>query len=354
MSRPREAVPRLDWRRAALGALLALLVGVGVVFLLGRAAGFARLSETLRAGQPAWLGVCALGQLLVFAGYAGVYRRAAAFEGGPQISTGLSLRVTMASFGLTQLVAAGGAAAMAVTYWAFRRLGFARHASAIRLVGLNALVYLVFGLLGWTAALAALVAGEAPPALTLPWLVAIPLLLAAARWFTAARRVEHWTQPRSGVPARALALGVGAAWWVRRAAGGGDGRPMLWGAAVYWLGDASSLWAGVHAFGGDPAPAALVLAYTTGYLANSLPLPFVATGALDAATVFALTAVGVPLEVALLGVVAHRVFAFWLPLVPGLVCAALLPGTGRLLERAGAARGHGCAGYRPADVPSVR
>ena len=55
---------------------------------------------------------------------------------------------------------------------------------------------------------------------------------------------------------------------------------------------------------------------------------------MDAATTFALTAVGVPLEQALLGVVAHRVFAFWLPLVPGLILAALLPATGRRLDEA--------------------
>jgi uncharacterized membrane protein YbhN (UPF0104 family) len=57
-------------------------------------------------------------------------------------------------------------------------------------------------------------------------------------------------------------------------------------------------------------------------LAQALPIPFVATGGVDAATTFTLTAVGVPVEVALLGVVAHRVFAFWLPIGPGLWSAA--------------------------------
>ena len=34
--------------------------------------------------------------------------------------------------------------------------------------------------------------------------------------------------------------------------------------------------------------------------------------------------------------IAHRVFAFWIPLVPGLVFAALLPRTGNALEAAAA------------------
>ena len=45
---------------------------------------------------------------------------------------------------------------------------------------------------------------------------------------------------------------------------------------------------------------------------------------MDAATTFTLAAVGVPIEVALLGVVAHRVFAFWLPVIPGLWSATVL------------------------------
>ncbi len=345
MSETPVRTPTVDWRRILLGGLLALLVGAGVVLLIGRAAGFAELDRTLREGQLAWLAVCALGQLVVFAGYAGAYRHAAAFEDGPAISTRLSLRVTMASFGLTQLIAAGGAAAMAVTYWAFRRLGFEPRAAGVRMVGLNTLVYLVFGLLGWTAALVTLLAAEAPLAMTLPWLVAIPLLLVAARWFTEARHVERWTEPGGSWLRQALAIGVGAAWWVRRALTAADGRAMLPWALCYWVGDAASLWAGVHAFGGDPALAALLLAYATGYVANSVPLPFIATGAMDAATTYALTAVGVPLEVALLAVVVHRVFAFWLPLAPGLICAALLPQTGRLLEQA--------ATERPHDAPDL-
>ena len=42
-------------------------------------------------------------------------------------------------------------------------------------------------------------------------------------------------------------------------------------------------------------------------------------------TAFLLTVVGLPLEVALLAVVAHRVFAFWIPVVPGVVLAMTLP-----------------------------
>lgn len=82
------------------------------------------------------------------------------------------------------------------------------------------------------------------------------------------------------------------------------------------------------------AGGAIVVAYVLGYLAQSVPIPLIATGGVDAATTSTLRAVGVPIEVALLGVVAHRVFAFWLPVFPGLWSATVLvreelPASGR-------------------------
>ena len=100
-----------------------------------------------------------------------------------------------------------------------------------------------------------------------------------------------------------------------------DDRQMLAWAACYWAGDVISLGAALQAFGGRPPLVALVAAYTTGYLVQSLPLPFVAAAGVDAATTLLLHAVGVPLEIALVAVVAHRVFAFWIPILPGCIFA---------------------------------
>jgi putative heme transporter len=327
--------PQLTPTRVLLGLLVALVVGVVIVVTIGNKAGFARLTETLKGGDIGWLAICAIGQVVVFAGYAGALRRAIAFEGGPRIDTGLSLRVVLASFALTQLFAAGGVAGLAVTYWALRRVGMDRRAAAVRLIGLSTAVYLVFGVIGWVAALLALVLSAAPLGMTLPWLIGIPLVLLAAHWFTNPHRVERWSAPRGGILRQALATGVSAAWWVRRAVDDRTaGRPVFRWAFLYWAGDITSLWAALWAFGGHPGIVALTLVYATGYLAQSVPIPFVATGGMDAATTFALTAVGVPLEIALVGVIAHRVFAFWIPLVPGLVFAVLLPRTGNALAAA--------------------
>ena len=324
---------RLDWRRVALGAALALLVGAGVVLLIGRIAGYSTLSSTLRDADPAWLVACGVGQLVVFTGAAGVFRAATAAEGGPRLGIGLSLRVVLTSFGLGQLVAAGGAAGLAITYWALRRLRFGARDALVRLIGFQTYVYLVLGLFGFAAAAAALLTGGAPTPMALSWIVAVPLLLAAARWFTEPRRVAGWTRDDGGWARRSLAVGISAAWWVRRVGVTREGRALGPWAVCYWIGDIVSLWGGLRAVGASIGLAALVIAYATGYVAGAVPVPFAATGGVDAATTFALTAVGVPLEQALLGVVAHRVFAFWLPLLPGLILAASLRGTGRRLDQ---------------------
>jgi uncharacterized membrane protein YbhN (UPF0104 family) len=318
------------------GLVFALFAAAALVVGIGRAAGFSKLTNTLDHADTRWLVVCALGQLVVFAGYTGAFRHAVAFEDGPQISTSLSLRVVLASFALSQLVAAGGAAGLAVTYWALRRIGLPRRDAAVRLIGLATLIYLVFGVLGWGAAGLTLLLAAAPLGLTLPWIIGVPIVLFAARWFTEEGRVSRWAAPEGGILRRGLATGVAAAWWVRRAVTGPDAPTILAWAACYWLGDIASLWGGLHAFGGHPGIVPLTLVYATGYLAQSIPIPFVATGGMDAATTFALTLIGVPLEVALLGVIAHRIFAFWIPLVPGLVLVGFLPRTGQALEAAGA------------------
>ena len=72
------------------------------------------------------------------------------------------------------------------------------------------------------------------------------------------------------------------------------------------------------AFGGSVGVFSLVLAYTTRYLAQALPIPVGATEGVDAARTFTGTAAGVSVEIALLGVVAHRVFTFWLPIGSGI------------------------------------
>ncbi len=310
--------PRIEPRQLVFGAVTAVVVGAVVIVSIGRLAGFTELTRTLDEAELQWLVLCAIGQLFVFAGYAGAFRSAVAFENGPDVPARYSLRVVMASFAMTQLVATGGAAGLAFTYWALRTLGFETRAALIRLIALNTAVYLVFAGIGWTGAVLGLLGGDVPLGAVLPWIVTVPLLIVAAAWFTDATRIHRWTDPDGGRMRRSLSIGVAAAAWVRRALQVENGRIVLAWALLYWVGDLLSLGAALLAYGYTPTVARLTAAYTTGYLAQLVPIPFVATGGVDAATTFTLAMVGVRVEVALLAVVTHRVFAFWLPIGPGL------------------------------------
>jgi uncharacterized membrane protein YbhN (UPF0104 family) len=320
------------WHLVA-GIAAALLVAGAVILGVGRVAGYAHLSDAIRGADYRWLVLCLVGQIGVFAGYAGSLRVAVAVDDRAHVPVSVSLRLVLASFAATQVFAFGGVAGLALIFWALRKLGMRSAEAAVRLIGLSTAVYLVFGVLGWSAALLSLVTDEAPLGMTVPWLAGIPIVLLAARWFTEPRRVRRLDDPSDGVLRRALATGIGAAAWVRAMLHSDRGQPLFAWASLYWLGDMLSLWAALRAFGAAPSLPALALAYATGYLAQSLPIPFIATGGVDAATTFALHTLGVPLDAALAGVVAHRLFAFWLPVIPGSIFALTLPGLGTRLER---------------------
>ena len=353
------ATNRLEALRTLRPAQVILTVGVAVavttvlVLSIGRLAGFTKLGDRLSGATWGWLGLCALGQIGVFIGYAGAFRTSVAGSGdlfgepgdisssgtgsytavggdlanrrGPRVGVWYSLKVALAGFGLTQLVAAGGAAGMAFTFWVIRRLGFSKKNAMVQLITLNTAVYFVFGGIGWLGALVGLGDPAVPKAMAVSWLAGFAAVIALALWFTQPERAAALTSAEDAPRLRrALDVGVSAAARVRGFTHTADGRRLLAWSLLYWAGDLVSLWAALRAFGVSVPVAALVGAYVTGYLAQSVPIPLIATGGVDAATTFTLTAVGVPIEVALLGVVAHRVFAFWLPVIPGLWSATAL------------------------------
>jgi uncharacterized membrane protein YbhN (UPF0104 family) len=315
-----------------LGFLGALVVAAAVVIGIGRLAGFAHLRQAVDGADFQWLLVCVAGQAAVFAGYAGSLRHAVATDNGPHVAVVASVQLVLASFAATQLFAFGGVGGLAVVYWALRRVGLEREDAIVRVIGLSTAVYLVFAVLAWGGAAWALVGDRLPLGATVPWLAGVPVVLLMARWFTEPRRLDRWNQADPRPRRRALAIGVGAAAWVRRAVNSREGRPLFGWALCYWLGDIASLWAALRAFGARPDLATLVVAYTTGYLAQSLPIPFIATGGVDAATTFLLRAFGVPLDIGLAAVITHRLFAFWLPVLPGSAFALTLPRLGRRLS----------------------
>ncbi|HXV56628.1 MAG TPA: lysylphosphatidylglycerol synthase transmembrane domain-containing protein [Gaiellaceae bacterium] len=347
MSRAAEGL-RLDRRALLVGVGVAVLLGLGTIGLLGAAADFDALWQAVRAADHVWLPLCLAGLVAAYAGYILGYREVARMHGGPSLPFGTVTRVVAIGFGANVLGSAAGG--LAVDFWALHRAGASVRDAARRVLGFNTLEWALLGTFAAVAALLVLAGrGEgAPLAMTLPWLVGVPLCVGAAAWVSSPRRVGRFTRVAESEPARE---GRDARGWLRWArikakklladAIGGVvvARHLLThprshaagvlGFAVYWAGHLVTLWAALRAFAGtaELTLAALVLAFATGYAASALPLPAGGSGGIEAALTFSLHGVGMPLAPALLGVLVYRFFTFWLPLVPALL---LLPTAPRL------------------------
>lgn len=323
--------------------VLTVLVGAGVlaalVLLVGKVTSYGRLSESLRGADWRWLGLSGLGLALAYAGYVLGYRAVAGVDGGPRIGYPAAARVVATSLGAFAVTSAGGPA---VEYWSMHRAGATRNDAITRVLALNTLKFFVLALAAAAASLLLLAGAgsEVPLALTLPWLVVLPVAVALALWLSSARRLRHEAPapPECGLRGFERCLRYLVREGLRDAIRGVSyvrhlvARPRAHPAGVaafplYWAGQVLALYGGVRAFGGAPGPAAVVLAFAVGYLATVLPLPAGGSGGVEAAMSYALNAVGVALAPALLGVVAYRVVTFWLPLVPVL---AVLPSLRRL------------------------
>jgi uncharacterized membrane protein YbhN (UPF0104 family) len=307
--------------------IVGVLEGAAVVGLI-YAAGWHQILHALSKDNVEWFLVCAAGQLVAYFGYAISYRAAAGVDGGVRLPLTGALAVVSAGFG--PMFAASASGGFSVDYVTLRQAGMSPRKAFRRVLGLSALEYAV--LAPAVAACAVLVylgvGGHAPGSVTLPWLAVVPGALAAA-WLTSPKQVRRFragtnaSRPRRGLAhvvaalelLRTLAAGWRTCWWA------------FAGAALYWAGDILTFWAALRCFGVELPVPALVVAYGTGWALTRRSLPFGGPGLVEVVLAFALTWFGVPFAPAAAGVVAYRLFNFWLSLIPA---AAILPLSDRI------------------------
>jgi hypothetical protein len=304
----------------------------GLVLLVERAAGYQGVLDRLRGAKPEWLALAIAGEAVCFAAFAAAVRGVFALRGGPAIRYPTAVRLVFASLGAARAVPAGAPAGIAVFVWAARKTGLTRAQTASRVLALYALLFGVFAGGTWLCALSVLAAERVSLGLTLPWLVAVPLVFASATAFRAPRpqgwipgRLGRWLQTRLAEIEDGFATVREIALHPRREAG------LIAAAVLDWVGDALCLWASLRAFGVTVQPDRLLLAYSTAYLTTLLPLPLGGIGTVETATVLALRSVGVPVSAGFLAVLGYRAINFWLPTLPGLTSFATLGRLGRRL-----------------------
>jgi len=327
-----EEMPRvqLTRRRAIAFGIFVLAAIAFLYFVLPQISGVKQTLHRVSDGDRLWLAVALGFQVAAVVSYVAIFHGVHVPPGSP-LTHRDSYLITMAGLAATRLFAAAGAGGVALTAWALRRSGMERREVAERMIAFLVLLYGVYLLAMIVCGLGlrtGLFPGDAPLALTI-----LPAIIGALGIFVVLplalvpedveRRAIGRIAPRSPRAAR----------WLRRLASGPasmrDGvrfslakalRPdaAMIGVVTWWAFNVAVLWACFRAFGNAPPIAVLVQAFFVGMLANLLPIPG-GIGGVDGGMIGALVAFGVGANLALLAVLAYRLFAFWLPTIPGVI-----------------------------------
>ena len=291
-------------------------------------AGWDRVAHALSVENAIWFLLCAGGQLVAYIGYTQALRATAAADRGVALSFPAALAVVSVGFGA--MFSANTAGGFSVDYLTLQQAGMSDRRARQRVLGLSALEYAVLApavaVCGVLLVLG--IGGSASASVALPWLAVVPGALLAA-WLTSPRRGQRFAYSSSkGWFRRALAHVVGGlgvlrsliVHWPRHGWSFG-------GALLYWLGDIVTFWAALRVFNVSLSPAVTVLVYGTGWALTRRSLPFGGPGVVEILLAWVLTWFHVDFGAAAAGVVAYRLFNFWLALVPA---AAVLPFRRRL------------------------
>jgi uncharacterized protein (TIRG00374 family) len=321
---------KLTRRTVVLGGLFVVLCIVFLTAVLPQLAGLGDTWHEVKNGDPLWLLVAGVFTALSFAGYVvlfqGVYVR-----GGFRLTAVESYQITMAGLAATRVFAAGGAGGIALTAWALRRAGMPKRAVADQTLAFLVLtygVYMAAVVIGGFGLYFGILPGSQDWAITLLpaiiGLVAFAIALLASLTPTDLQRrldgyarrhgrIGRLAQRAANLPA-AISAGIRISVSLVRA-----GDPALIGSIAYWGFNIAILWASFHAFGEAPPWAVIVMGYFVGMLANLLPLPG-GVGGVDGGMIGAFVAFGGESKDSIVvAVLTYRLFAFYLPTIPGAI-----------------------------------
>jgi putative heme transporter len=326
-----EEMPRMNVtrRRALLFAAFVLAAIAFLYFVLPQLGGIQNTWNKLNSGDSWWIAVAALLEILSLASYIAIFQGIAVAPGSP-IRWRESYEITMAGLAAARVFAAGGAGGIAVTAWALRRSGMERREVAERMIAFLVLqygVYMVAMVVCGVGLYVGVFPGRHPFAITIGPAIfaAVVILVFLGIAFVPEdfrprlgaltprnKRLALWAERVATSPAY-LSGGIHFAWQKLR-------RPdwAMVGTVSWWGFNIAVLYAAFRAFGKAPPVAVLIQAYFVGLLGNLLPLPG-GIGGVDGGMIGALVAFGVGSSLAVVAVLVYRLFAFWLPTIPGAI-----------------------------------
>lgn len=330
-------------RRHVLGVGAFLLVSVAVLYIVvPQLPGVKSTWDQLNNGDAWWIGVAFALEIASIASYVAIFHGVHVPPGSP-ITHGDSYKITMASLAATRLFAAGGAGGVALTAWSLRRSGMPRREVATRMIAFLVLLYGVYVaamIVCGVGLYLGIFSGPNPFAMTI-----VPAIVGAVAMslFTSIAFLPKRLEARLRAAAerrlvRRIAAGpaslVGGVRYAKYKLRHPDWAMI--GTVTWWTLNVAILYAGFRAFGDAPSVAVVAQAYFVGMLANLLPVPG-GIGVVDGGMTGAAVALGVGFHLALIAVLTYRLFAFWLPTIPGVIAYFQLRRTVQRWERAGIA-----------------
>lgn len=311
----------MPFSRPTSALVLSGLIAAGTVVAIASTDSVDSILDAIGRFDAPWLGWAVLAELVAYAGYVAAYRSRAHAPGQRPVSLGLSIRLVVAGFG--PFLALGG---FALDRRVRAALGDDEREARVSVLGLGVIEYALLAPAAWICALILFFGGghRAVPALTLPWIVAVPVGLALALWVSRPAARERLAR-RSGRLARTWSDVIGGLLALRRLVQHPWRYPgALIGMAIYWAAEIACLGFSLQCFGVELGVPALVIAHATGYAASRRSLPLGGAGITEALMTLALIWVHVPGPTALVSVALYRLINFAAPALPALAAHATL------------------------------
>jgi uncharacterized membrane protein YbhN (UPF0104 family) len=330
-----SGLPLFTPRRVVQTAVVVFALLVSIYFLFPKLVGLDAALGKLDQAEPLWIAVAIAFSVASFGAYIALFK---AVVGGDalRLSWRETYEINMAGLAATRLFSAGGAGGIALTYWALRKAGMARHEVGRRMVAFLTLQYafypialILFGVLLRTGVMNGKASVELTivPAGVAGLLLAIGLLIALIPP-DLTQRVGSFAQAHGGDRAHAIVVniakapaivGEGLRFALGLFAHPSRGGLAVIGAAGYWATSIGVLWASFHAFGVHVPLAVVVQGFFLGMVANLFPLAPAGVGAVDAGMIGAFVLFGIPEGTVFPAILVYRLVAFWLPIPFGAV-----------------------------------
>jgi uncharacterized membrane protein YbhN (UPF0104 family) len=327
--------------------LVAYAIAGGVVLAIAASWGYRGFIDAWKHPHPGWLAVVAGGSIAALVSYLISYRALMHFDGGPQLSLNLAIRIVALGFG--PFVPGGG---FDVDKRALQAIHGDGPEVGQRIFAIGALELAVLAPIACVAAIILIINGDPKPldSMLWPWALAVPGGFIFGFWGMGwlRRRVD----PSAGGIRGAVGRAVTGAWMLTEfPRHPREGWPAVLGMAAYWAFDVASFYGALRFLGLRASLCETIIAYATGYALTRRSVPLGGAGMTEVFLTFSLHWVGQRVLASLAAVVVYRLFNFVFPAVPALLAhGRMVP---LVTAPAGTATAEGAIATQGGVVPEV-